>query len=116
MRIAIVSDIHGNLTALDAVLADLRRQKPDVIYHGGDLPYGGSDPAEVIDCIVQEGWQGVLGNTDEMLWDTPARSALELQRRSSSRYLKCCLICAARRRPRSLAHRAWLGYAHCPLS
>jgi predicted phosphodiesterase len=29
MRIAIISDIHGNLTALDAVLADLRRQKPD---------------------------------------------------------------------------------------
>jgi predicted phosphodiesterase len=77
MRIAIVSDVHGNLTALDAVLADLRRQKPDAIYHGGDLPYGGSNPAEVIDCIVQEGWKGVLGNTDEMLWDTSARSALE---------------------------------------
>lgn len=77
MRIAIISDVHGNLTALDAVLADLRRQKPDVIYHGGDLPYGGSHPAEVIDCIVQEGWKGVLGNTDEMLWDTSARPALE---------------------------------------
>src|SRR4029077_4921084 len=58
MRIAIISDIHGNLTALDAVLADLRRQKPDVIFHGGDLPYGGSHPAEVIDCIAQEGWKG----------------------------------------------------------
>ena len=29
MRIAIISDIHGNLTALDVVLADLRQQKPD---------------------------------------------------------------------------------------
>jgi putative phosphoesterase len=77
MRIAILADIHGNLTALDAVLADLRQQKPDVIYHGGDLPYGGSHPAEVIDCIVQAGWKGVLGNTDEMLWDTSARPALE---------------------------------------
>lgn len=77
MRIAIISDVHGNLTALDAVLADLRQQKPDVIFHGGDLPYGGSHPAEVIDCIVQEGWKGVLGNTDEMLWDTSARPALE---------------------------------------
>ncbi|MGB9119577.1 MAG: metallophosphoesterase [Candidatus Angelobacter sp.] len=36
MRIAILADIHGNLTALDAVLADLRQQKPDVVYHGGD--------------------------------------------------------------------------------
>ena len=77
MRIAILADIHGNLTALDAVLADLRQQKPDVIYHGGDLPYGGSNPAEVIDCIVHEGWKGVLGNTDEMLWDSSARPALE---------------------------------------
>jgi putative phosphoesterase len=77
MRIAIVSDIHGNLTALDAVLADLRQQKPDVVFHGGDLPYGGSHPAEVIDCIAQAGWKGVLGNTDEMLWDTSARQALE---------------------------------------
>jgi len=77
VRIAILADIHGNLTALDAVLADLRQQKPDVIYHGGDLPYGGSNPAEVIDCIVHEGWKGVLGNTDEMLWDTSARTVLE---------------------------------------
>jgi predicted phosphodiesterase len=77
MRIAIISDIHGNLTALDAVLADLSRQKPDVVYQGGDVAFGGSQPAEVIDCIIQEGWKGVLGNTDEMLWDTSARPALE---------------------------------------
>ncbi len=77
MRIAIISDVHGNLTALDAVLADLRRQKPDIIFHGGDLPYGGCNPTEVIDCIQQEGWQGVLGNTDEILWTDAARPALE---------------------------------------
>jgi predicted phosphodiesterase len=77
MRIAILSDIHGNLTALEAVVADLRQQKPDVIFHGGDLPYGGSNPAEVIDFVAREGWKGVLGNTDEMLWDTSARPALE---------------------------------------
>jgi predicted phosphodiesterase len=77
MRIAIISDIHGNLTALDAVLADLRQQKPDLVLHGGDVPYGGSHPAEVIDCVVHEGWKGVLGNTDEMLWDDSARAVLE---------------------------------------
>jgi len=59
------------------VLADLRRQTPDVVFQGGDVAFGGSQPAEVIDCIVQEGWQGVLGNTDEMLWDNSARPALE---------------------------------------
>jgi predicted phosphodiesterase len=77
MRIAIISDVHGNLTALDAVLADLRQQKPDLILHGGDIPYGGCNPCEVIDCIQQEGWPGVLGNTDEILWSSAARPALE---------------------------------------
>jgi putative phosphoesterase len=77
MRIAIISDIHGNLTALDAVVADLRQQRPDVVYHGGDLAFGGCNPAEVIDCIAREGWMGVLGNTDEMLWNAEARSSLE---------------------------------------
>jgi putative phosphoesterase len=77
MRFAIISDVHGNLTALDAVLADLRQQKPDLVLHGGDLPYGGSHPAEVIDCVVHEGWKGVLGNTDEMLWNQDARAGLE---------------------------------------
>jgi predicted phosphodiesterase len=68
MRLAIVSDIHGNLTAFEAVLADLRQTSPDLILHGGDLPHGGASPAEIVDRIRDLGWQGVVGNTDEMLW------------------------------------------------
>jgi putative phosphoesterase len=68
MRIAIVSDIHGNLTALEAVLADLRLSSPDVVFHGGDLAANGARPAEVVDRIRDLGWRGVCGNTDEMLW------------------------------------------------
>ncbi len=68
MRIAIVSDIHGNLTAFEAVLADLRQTAPDLILHGGDLSQGGSRPAEIVDRIRDLGWQGVLGNSDEMLF------------------------------------------------
>jgi putative phosphoesterase len=68
MRIAIVSDIHGNRTAFEAVLADLRETAPDLILHGGDLAHGGSSPAEIVDQIRDLGWQGVLGNTDEMLF------------------------------------------------
>jgi putative phosphoesterase len=66
MRIAVVSDIHGNRTAFDAVLADLRQTSPDLILHGGDLADGGASPAEIVDRIRDLGWQGVLGNTDEM--------------------------------------------------
>jgi predicted phosphodiesterase len=51
MRIAVVSDIHGNRTAFEAVLADLRQTSPDLILHGGDLPHGGSSPAEIVDQI-----------------------------------------------------------------
>jgi predicted phosphodiesterase len=68
MRIAIVSDIHGNRTAFDAVLADLRQTSPDLILHGGDLADGGASPAEIVDRIRDLGWQGVVGNTDEMLF------------------------------------------------
>src|SRR5258707_1039589 len=46
MRIAIVSDVHGNRTAFEAVLADLRQTSPDLILHGGDLADAGASPAE----------------------------------------------------------------------
>lgn len=67
-RIAVLSDIHGNLTALEAVISDIRDQSPDVVYHLGDLAASGYRPAEVLDRIQDLGWKGVLGNTDEMLW------------------------------------------------
>jgi len=68
-RLAIVSDVHGNLFALEAVIADLDAHAPDLIVHGGDLAVIGPRPAEVIDRIHDLGWPGVLGNTDEILVD-----------------------------------------------
>jgi len=68
MRIAIVSDIHGNRTAFEAVLADLRGSSPDLVLNGGDLVHGGSGDAEVVDRVRDLGWPGVMGNTDEMLF------------------------------------------------
>jgi predicted phosphodiesterase len=67
LLVAVVSDIHGNLTAFEAVLADLRRTSPDLVLHGGDLADGGSSPVAIVDRIRDLGWQGVMGNTDEML-------------------------------------------------
>lgn len=79
MRIAVISDIHGNLTALEAVLADLRETAPDLVLHGGDLAHGGSSPAEVIDLIRELKWPGVLGNTDEMLFAPDALAEFAAQ-------------------------------------
>jgi putative phosphoesterase len=67
MRIAIVSDIHGNLPGLEAVLADLDEIHPDTVLYGGDLALGGPHPVEVVDRIRELGWPSVLGNTDEAL-------------------------------------------------
>ena len=68
MRLAIVSDIHGNLTALEAVIADIERRGVDRVVHGGDLALVGCRPAEVIDRVRELEWPGIVGNTDELLW------------------------------------------------
>jgi predicted phosphodiesterase len=68
MRVAILSDIHGNRTAFEAVLADLQQTSPDLIVHGGDLADAGASPVEIVDRIRDLGWQGVVGNTDELLF------------------------------------------------
>ncbi|MGD9903357.1 MAG: metallophosphoesterase [Vicinamibacterales bacterium] len=68
MRTAVVSDIHGNLSALAAVAADLAGIAPDVVVIGGDLVANGARPAEVVDFVRERRWPAVLGNTDEMLW------------------------------------------------
>jgi putative phosphoesterase len=69
MRIAVVSDIHANLTALDAVIADVNAVGVDLVVHGGDLMGGGTRPAEVVDRVRELDWPGVFGNTDEVNWN-----------------------------------------------
>ena len=68
MRIAIVSNIHGNQTPFEAVLAHQRGLSPDLIFHGGDLVASGASPVEIVDQVRDLGWPGVVGNTDEMLF------------------------------------------------
>jgi putative phosphoesterase len=77
VRLAVVSDVHGNLGALEAVVEDLRRVEPDVVVHGGDLALMGSQPAAVVDLIRELAWQGVVGNVDELLWRPEIREREE---------------------------------------
>lgn len=66
MRVAFVSDIHGNLPALQAVLADIdQRGAIDVLVGGGDFAFGGAYPQRCIDTVRSRDMQCVRGNTDE---------------------------------------------------
>ncbi|HKT82519.1 MAG TPA: metallophosphoesterase family protein, partial [Solirubrobacterales bacterium] len=71
MKLGIVSDIHGNLHGFEAVLSDIERVRPDIVAHGGDLVLGLPGAAQVVDRVRELGWPGVLGNTDQALWDLP---------------------------------------------
>ena len=65
MRYAIISDIHANLAALDAVLADIdRRGDVDVIYHAGDLVGYSAEPNGVVARLRERAIAGVAGNYD----------------------------------------------------
>jgi predicted phosphodiesterase len=64
-RIALLSDIHGNLAALDAVLADIDAAGIEERCCLGDLVGYGPDPAGVIDRVRASGMPTILGNYDE---------------------------------------------------
>ncbi len=66
-RIAVISDVHGNAVALEAVRAAVKREKPDAIFIAGDLVMNGPAPAETVDAIREledDGAFVVQGNTD----------------------------------------------------
>lgn len=65
MRIALFSDIHANLPALDACLEHIDQQKPDAIYCLGDLVGYNIWPNEVIQQIRQRGIPSIAGNYDK---------------------------------------------------
>jgi predicted phosphodiesterase len=63
MRIAVVSDVHSNLAALEAVLADLGSF--DAVWHLGDMVGYGPEPQAVVDRLREAGAVGVRGNHDD---------------------------------------------------
>lgn len=68
MRVAVLSDIHGNLVGLDACLADLLAQGgADKIVAAGDLCIDGPRPKKVLQRLEEVGAQCVRGNTDRYL-------------------------------------------------
>jgi putative phosphoesterase len=68
MRLAVLSDIHGNLLALEAVLADLPAQAPDLVVNLGDHVSGPLWAAETADLLrAQSNWLHIRGNHDRQM-------------------------------------------------
>ena len=66
-RLAAFSDVHGNLSALEAVRAAVAKSSPDVVIVAGDLAINGPNPAEAVDALRELEAEGALivqGNTD----------------------------------------------------
>lgn len=104
MRIAVLSDIHSNLTALDAVLA--QAGQVDAVWQLGDVVGYGSEPDAVVDRLSTIGATGVRGNHDaaalggdEIEWFNPdARAAMEWTRTAISESTRAWLDALPQRR------------------
>jgi len=69
-RVAVISDVHGNAVALEAVLAEVEREAPELVVFGGDLTWG-PQPRETLDLVAGLGTPAayVRGNAERGLLD-----------------------------------------------
>ncbi len=90
MRLAVFSDIHGNIQGLRAVLADIEARGVDLVWCGGDLVGYGANPGDVVDLIQAKGIPTIMGNYDDGIGyfriacgcDYPNDAAMERGQRS----------------------------------
>jgi len=76
MRIAVLSDIHGNVFALKAVLEDLRQRQVDLCVNLGDIFYGPIAPKATYDLLMANQFVTICGNQDRQIYDaTPEENA-----------------------------------------
>ncbi|HSQ17985.1 MAG TPA: metallophosphoesterase family protein [Anaerolineales bacterium] len=66
-KIAIVSDIHGNILALEKVVADIETRQVDGVFNLGDHISGPLYPKETLDFLRKQDWVQLLGNHDRQL-------------------------------------------------
>jgi putative phosphoesterase len=83
MKIAAISDIHGNLGALDAVLADIGRRGVDMVVNLGDILSGPLLPSETADRLMALDLPTIRGNHERQLL-APDRDAMGLSDRHAA--------------------------------
>jgi predicted phosphodiesterase len=76
MRVAVLSDVHGNSVALAAVLAELEREQPDLIVSGGDLTWGPL-PEETFTLASSLDARFVRGNADRAVLENVSSTERE---------------------------------------
>lgn len=70
MKVAVLSDIHGNFQALESVMEDVKANNCEQVFCLGDLAMAGPQPRMVIDYVrKQNNWTVIQGNTDKMIAD-----------------------------------------------
>lgn len=77
-RLAVLSDVHGNVLALEAVRKALKKEKPDVVLVAGDLVMNGPEPGATVDAIREMERDGAIvvqGNTDIAVADADYAAA-----------------------------------------
>src|SRR3954468_11673723 len=79
MPYALLSDIHGNMRALAAVLDELSGFGISDGVVLGDVAQGGDEPAAVLDRLAAPGWPVVLGNADHFLLEIPTETNEEIR-------------------------------------
>jgi predicted phosphodiesterase len=72
-QFAILSDIHANIWALEAVMADIARRGPSQLINLGDSLYGPLEPQATAACLMQLPIVSILGNQDRMLLEKTAQ-------------------------------------------
>lgn len=74
-RLAIFSDVHGNLPALRATLKAMNADAPNAIWYGGDFVGYGPWPDECVQTIAKRGFPAIAGNYDEKTLKFPRKAA-----------------------------------------
>ena len=70
MKVAVISDIHGNFQALESVMNDMKSNNVEKVFCLGDLAMAGPQPRLIIDLISKRpDWVVIQGNTDKMIAD-----------------------------------------------
>lgn len=108
MRVAIFSDVHGNLSAMRAVLKDIDERGADSIVFAGDLCLMGPRPEACVDLLRQRAdIAAIHGNTDLMI-DSPPLLSRDIEEEARARWQHILDVTTWTRESLSEMNRAWL--------